>query len=71
MVWDGVRERSCWARWWDACKSWQGLRLFSKHVGKPWEEEYELTFVLKGLLKKKKKKMAKDTVWRRDCKEIR
>ena len=32
------------------------LGFYSEHVGKPWEEEHELTFVLKGLLKKKKKK---------------
>lgn len=30
------------------------LGFYSEHVGKPWEEEHELTFVLKGLLRKKK-----------------
>lgn len=31
------------------------LGFYSEHVGKPWEEEHELTFVLKGLLRKKKR----------------
>lgn len=31
------------------------LGFYSEHVGKPWDEEHELTFFKKGRLKKKKK----------------